>query len=305
VTDLDEQCGDAEREPADLAEPRRDDPRDRPVRFSHLKAMGRSGQHGFEALRYDGEETLARRIGSGVHAMLLGKPVAKWDQPSKAAREGKSKASGAKPSKAPRSGSEWEAFRLGHAGHVILTGREHAHAEAVSASIRRHPIASRLLFSPGAVHEETLLWEQRGRHRRSTPDVRGVSYVAELKTTRDASPDRFFWDARRMAYHAQLADQCAAIEATTGRAPREVFVVAVETARPYVVQVYELSRNALEQGAALCSKWLDALLTAEITGVWGGYHPGIVELDVPTEPSAAWFDVDDDDDDKEDARAAD
>lgn len=284
---------DLEREP-DLNSRRLVDPRTMPVRFSHLKAMGRCGLHCLESFQGDGDKSLARRLGSGVHAMLLGKPFAKWDQPSKAARTGKSKATGKKPSKAPRSGEEWEAFRSAHQGHVIMSAKEHTHAESVSAAIRAHAGASRLLFGPGVVHEHTILWSQKGRSRRSTPDARGADYIAELKTTRDASPDRFLWDARRMSYHAQLADQLAAIEASTGRRPREAFIVAVESARPYVVQVYQLSGHALDQGAQLNKRWLDELLVAEASNVWRGYHPGVVEFDVPTEEdeSPSWFDED-------------
>lgn len=284
-----------DREPADLGAPRV-----RPIRFHHLKAMGRCGAHALEALRSDGEETLAQRIGAGVHAMVFGKPVVKWDQLSKAAKSGKSKSR--TPTKAPRSGEDWEAFRAANPGAVILTAKEWDHAAEMSAAIRAHGPASRLLFADGAIHERTIFFTQRGRARRSTPDVRHPSFVCELKTTKDASPDRFLWDARKLGYHAQLADQCAAIEAETGRRPREAFIVAIEKARPHVIQVYELSRNALEQGERLAKSWLDDLLVAEASGVWRGYHPGIVEFDVPTEEDrGGWFEdgwYEDDDEDE-------
>lgn len=249
--------------------PRIVDTKSMPARFHNLAAMGRSAAHCLASFGSNyAPDSLAMRIGSGTHAMLFGQPYAVFNGTR---RKGTDK----KP-------SPWDAFRTAHAGKVILNPREHAEARAMVAAIKSHAIASRLLFSAGAVHEETIMWEQRGRARRSTPDVRGKSHVVELKTARSVAPRAFARDAGYRYYHAQLADQGAAIEALTGHRPRESYIVAVESAFPYVVQVYQLTDVVLEQGRHLVNEWLDKLITAETTNVWDGYSARVEPLEIWT-----------------------
>lgn len=267
----------------ELDAPRLVDPRTLPARVSHLKAAGVSGAHCLFAFQGDGGETLARRLGSGTHALLLGKPCVVFDQPSKASIEGKSKSK--KPSKAPRSGEVWADFQLQHSGAVILSRKEMDAAERMRDALMACGNAARLIHAADAIYEQTIIWSQLGRARRSTPDIRcagdkdGRSFVAEIKTTRCAAPFPFGRDAKKLAYHAQLADQAAAIQYHTGKAPRSAYIIAVESARPHVVQVYEVPDAILEQGAQLCNMWLERLQMYEATGLWSGYSPRIETLE--------------------------
>jgi hypothetical protein len=261
-------------------------PRALPARIHHLKAAGASGAHCLYAFQGDGAETLARRLGSGTHAMLLGKPVALWDQPSKASstRKSKSKAP-AKESKAPRSGEAWKAFQAQHAGAVILNLKEMDAAKRMVDAIKSCGTADRLLTAPNAIYERSIIWAQCGRARQSTPDLRrgadgsGPSYNCEIKTARSAHRIAFGRDAKRLAYHAQLADQAAAIAYETGRPPTSSYIIAVESSRPHVVQVYEVPKTILEDGARLCMQWLERLQLYETTDQWGGYSQRIETLE--------------------------
>jgi len=254
------------------------DPRTLAARFHHLKAAGQSGKHAMLAFQGDGTDTLARRLGSGAHALLFGKPTALWDQPSKAsqtkARKGKTPSG--KPSKAPRSGEDWDKFQAQHAGAVILTAKEMEAAKRIADAIHGNALAERLLFSPGTIHERSIIWSQLGRARQSTPDARGADHLVELKTTRCAAPGKFKYDAEKLCYHAQVADQRAAIAYETGgRAPREAFIVAVENVAPWCVTVFELLPSVLEAGERICAAWLERLQIYEMTDMWGGYTSGI------------------------------
>lgn len=266
------------------------DTRSLPARVSHLKAAGVSGAHCLHSFAGDDRDTLARRLGSGGHALLLGKPCEVWEQPSQAwikARD-KALAAGEEPpavTLAPRSGKEWAAFQAQHAGAVILTRKEMASARAMSDAILADGKAARLVRAPGVIYERTILWSQLGRSRRSTPDVRcdggpdGRSFVLEIKTCRSAAPFLFGRDAKRYAYHAQLADQREAIRVHTGKAPRDAYIVAVESSPPHVVQVYRVPPLLLEQGAQLCTAWLERLQMYETTQLWSGYSPRIEDLE--------------------------
>ena len=245
-------------------------PRSVPLRFHNLKAMGQSPAHCFQSFQSGRWESLALRLGAGTHAMLFGQPVALWDQPA-------AKGNG----KAPRNGGAWTKFQAANAGAVILNRKEHDQSAAIAAAIRSHPDAARLLFSPNVLHESTIRWTQQGRERQSTPDARGPSHLVELKTTRCAEPGRFQRDAMFRGYHAQLADQSAAIESSTGVRPSEVYIVAVETVEPYVVQVLQLTSRALEQGEKLCRIWFERYMDCERSNAWPGYCAAISEFDVP------------------------
>lgn len=246
------------------------DPSSVPVRFHHLKAMAECGAHAYQSFQDERDETLSMRLGSGVHAMMFGKQVVVWDQP----------AANGKGGKAPRNGKVWDAFRSANPFATILSRKEHDKASRVVASLKSHPQAAELLFAPGVVHESTILWEQNGRARRSTPDARGLSHLVELKTTRCAEPNRFRREGVWRAYHAQVADQAAAIEASTGCRPYACYIVAVETTAPYVVEVFPLTQRALDHGARLCEQWLTRLLDCERSGRWPGYSESATEFDV-------------------------
>lgn len=267
---------------ADADRQKRIDPRTLPVRFSHLKAMGRSAAHCLESFQRDSDSTLAQRLGTGTHAMLFGPPVKLFDLPSKSGK-----------GKAPRNGEAWEAFREANSGSCILIRSEYEQAVRMATAIRNNARAAALLFADGAKYEQTILWTEQGRARRSTPDVRTHRIVVEVKTTQSAKPEAFKWDVRKFAYHGQLADQCAAIEAETGKRPQEAFIVAVEKKPPHVVQTYRLTPRDLEQGERLRRAWFEALRVAEECNVWDGYHAGTVDLDLPDDQELE-FDISDD-----------
>src|SRR4051812_47968660 len=122
------------------------DPRTLPARIGHLKAAGLSGAHCFHSFQLDDSDSLSRRLGAGTHALLFGKPLATWDQPSKASvkRQEKAAKEGKPPTavtKAPRSGEDWLAFTAAHPGAVILTGKEHDAAKRMVDAIRGNAIA--------------------------------------------------------------------------------------------------------------------------------------------------------------------
>jgi hypothetical protein len=237
-------------------------PADVRLRLSTLKSIGKSPMHCLHSMRTPYEPSLSMRIGSGAHALLLGGPKI-VTFPGKVRR-----------------GKEWDAFELEHAGDLILSETEANTAEAINASVRANPLACRVLFQPGMVYEDTINWDWRGKPFRCTPDARGPSHLVDLKTTRDAEPERFLRDAIRMGYHAQMGLYGLAMEAAGGSKPRASYIVAVENKAPHPVTVLELTPRAIDQGERLCRTWLDRFKECERSGVWGGYTEQIVPFDV-------------------------
>lgn len=263
----------------ELAENERVDPATARLRFSHLKAMGKSAAHCLHAMQSNWEPTLAMRIGTGAHSLILGGPELVV-YPGKV-----------------RNGKNWDAFKADNADKIILSRKEHAQAHAINAAVRANPLAQRVLFQPETVYERTIEFEWMGRACRATPDARTHRHLVDLKSTRCAEPEKFRWDAIRMGYHAQMALYVQAMTAEQGFAPKSVYIVAVEQQAPHAVTVLELTSGALQIGERLCRTWMEKFLQCEQSNSWPGYCESVVEFDVPDLELALTFADDDEGDD--------
>lgn len=234
------------------------------LRFSHLKAMGRSPAHCAELRQRDIAPTSAMSRGSAVHALVLGGPrVVAWE-------EGRQ-----------RRGKDFDAFAAANEDARILTAAEYETANRMAEAVKKNVLAMAVL---GGVREQTIHWTARGIECRGTPDAAEYSsHVADLKTTVTAEPGRFTWLALRAAYHAQLAWYMDGIKAAGLGTPREAYVVAVEATRPHPVTVLHLTARALEQGRALYSSWLERYRQCDLAGQWPEYAQDLIALDVADE----------------------
>lgn len=186
------------------------------IRFSELKQMARSPAHYSCALKTPFVQTAPMRLGSLGHACKLGGTFAVFD--------------------GVRRGKAWEAFQEEHAGELIVTPDELATAQAIRDALDRNPLAVAALTGR---HEVELFRDFAGRKLGGTLDVLGDGFITDLKTTHDASPDRFPWQLRKMHYDAQLS-WYAELAKANGYAVHECRVVAVETKPPYAVTVFRV-----------------------------------------------------------------
>jgi hypothetical protein len=294
---------------SDDAPPIATDTRSQPLRYSVLKLMSQSPAHARHAmLRGGGEQTLARRLGSGTHALLLGGATVQVSSglASDNVTAGVKAINDAAEVRVfdgkVRNGNKWKAFLAENDGHVILLQHEHEQALRIAElersgvvlvsaeqyeranrmadAIRSHPIASRVLFEKGTTYEQRIDWTWNGRAWRSTPDAFQFRTLSEIKTTRCADPTRFHWDALKMAYNVQAGIYRRAIYETTGVKIRDAYLFAVESIPPYVVTPFRFSERSLEHGDMLAQRWHERFLECEASGVWPGYVDGIAELDV-------------------------
>lgn len=234
------------------------------LRIGDLKRIGQSPAH-YKAAADIGSSALDK--GSAVHAVLLGgKHVTFYDRVTEAGKA------------APRNGQHWEAFKAAHPDSLILTRAEVEQVDGMVQAVRACPEAMRVLEG---VKEQTLTWDIVGRACRGTPDVRSAEYITELKTCRSSDPRRFMWDALKLAYHAQLAWYLDGAVMAGAGAPKDAYVVAVESSAPYVVTVFRLTARALEMGRATYRGWFEMLQACEDADVWPGYVQCVVPLDVP------------------------
>ena len=226
-----------------------------PVRFSHLRAYGRSGMHGYQArFGIEAEETYAMERGTAVHALV-------FNTRKVVAYPG-----------AQRRGKEYDAFVAAHPDTEILTAAEYEKARGMADAVLACEVARPYLTG---LTEQTILFKWMGEDCRSTPDVRGDGFVTELKSCSVSEPMRFNWHALRMHYHAQMRYEAIAANVPT------CYLVAVEATPPHPVTAFKLTQRALEQGEKLLMLWMERLRGCEQSKQWMPYVSSIVDLDVP------------------------
>jgi hypothetical protein len=260
----------------DIAERPYVDPRSIPTRFSLLKTLDLSPAHYREACQRPQDDSLAARLGgfatdrkealrfgTAVHCFLL-------DMRDKVARYS------GKRDKRVKAYQDFVAEQSARGVLEILNDKEWHRAVAVANAIRRHKTAMRLLFD-GTKVEQRIDWRFCGRAIRSTPDARGRTHEADLKTTVSAEPSAFFRHAGRFFYHAQAWLYAEAMEAETGTRPSDCYLIAVEKTPPVPVSVFRFTDRDLELGEKLCRTWIERLKVCEATDEWPEYLQDIAD----------------------------
>lgn len=243
------------------------------LRHSHLKKMGDAPAK-FLA---NAEKKVAEfGKGTGTHSVLLGgKRLAVWEKKSDEGNQ------------CPRRGKDYEAFKGLNQDSLILLPDEAESVKAMAGAVQANADAMALLAGR---KEKTLYWTIDGRVCRGTPDVDNGINVVELKTCKDSNPKWFWRDSWEFCYHGALSwymDGCA-LQFGRRTIPDEAYIVAVESAPPYIVTVFRVPPELIEVGRRQNRAWLDRLAECEKAKVFPGYATGIVELEYPRNEAKAW-----------------
>jgi hypothetical protein len=239
------------------------DPRDVPVRFSHLKAFAKSAAHYRAAVQAGRPDSPTFRNGRLVHALILG------GMDAFAVYEGE------------RRGNAWKDFAAAHGDkEFIITSADLAKAQPIADAVLADRDAMALLEGE---HEVPVNWTNLGRACSSRIDVIGRRWVTELKTSVDSSPWRFPHLAVRLGYHAQLSWYQHAARFMGRQDVDAAHIVAVEPVPPYAVTKFNLTPSALLEGEKMWRGWMERLLVCEAANVWPAYSEASVDLDVPGE----------------------
>ncbi len=250
-----------------------------PVRFSNLKHIARSPMHYHDAVTRGRDDKPWLRGGRGLHAVLFGTPYVVFNG-------------------AARRGKEWERFceeqwfvgdAVAQQTHEVILAKElplyELQAESIREELRRQGLSHLL---EGDI-EKRIEWEWLGRKCAGTPDVVGDGHVVDVKTTCNADPRRFVWDARKFSYAEQVTwydfarSRCNRDVATGAEIQirkKELFIIAVEKTPPCPVVIWRVTDAKRLEAEKTLRLWFEQLLACEASDQWPGYVQCVQDLDV-------------------------
>jgi exodeoxyribonuclease VIII len=233
-----------------------------PMSYSALKAFAKSPNHYIQYIEGTHETTPAMLLGQAIHCLILephkfNDSFAISPQVDRRTNDGK---------------ASWALFLDSAQDKNILTPAEFDKAALIADITKENYFANQLLdrCKEFEVYKEAGIY---GMQFKGIADAVASTYIVDIKTCSDASPDGFMRQAHNLHYHLQAAIY------------RHIFGVnlfywiAVETTAPHNVQVYRQSDRAFEQA----NKFL-ANLVSSFRGWDGsptGYGDYIMDLDLP------------------------
>lgn len=248
------------------------------INWSKLKILGKSPAHYRHSLLAEQETSDALQVGIATHLAAyeperFATEVVRWD--------------------GDRRGPEWKVFEAANRNRIILKAEPYDLSKALANAARTDKYAAKWFVSGKA--EQTVLWTHEANGRKLSCKARldfisEAGAIVDLKTTRDASPEKFGKQAFELGYHGQAAIYSDAYFTATGKRLPYI-IVAVEKTPPHVVQIYHLDEETIGLGATLYQRLLAQYAVCKEESHWPGYADGPIDLRLPR---WAWpFDEDD------------
>jgi exodeoxyribonuclease VIII len=163
---------------------------------------------------------------------------------------------------------------------VIVDPDTYNTVRAIAESVRRHPVAARILAQGEAeMSAFGLVDDVRCKAR---PDWwSGVMrIVADLKTTNDASPAGVARSVANFRYHVQQPFYTD-VMAAEGLAVDSFVFIFVEKTPPFLVGVYVLDTEAVEIGREEYQRDLAMYRECKETGIWPGLSERLELITLP------------------------
>lgn len=250
------------------------------VHFSRLKKFALSAAHYRHSVDNEIETTRAMRLGTLVDMLLLTDktPIV---------------------SSLNRNSLDYKSLRKRTPEEIdIFSTAEHEEGLAMVAAAEAHPIARDFLGldDPDRRTQIPLEWTSMGIPRGTRGlDVVTKKRLVDLKCTQTTNPGPFGWHARRMFWHAQLADYVEACAQNEIDISGGVYLLGIESSAPYPITALRMTEGALLEGSKLVRKWLEAYRSCDLAGVWPDYTQSPVDLEIyDSETIVVGADPDDD-----------
>ena len=181
---------------------------------------------------------------------------------------------------APRKGSaartEWEE---NNPKAVALTPSQWENVHAMAESFKNTPCTiARELLEEGT--PELSVWFDdplTGLRCKIRPDwLRDDNINIDLKSTKDGSPEGFFWEIKRWGYNYQAAFYKRGIDlayaaAGVKRRAGAFIIIAIENFPPYEVAVYMITEEIMAEAQTRINASLERYADCLSTDTWPGY----------------------------------
>lgn len=244
------------------------------INWSKVEPYLRSAAHG-KAAEMRAEDSDALTVGQAVHRAVL--EPALFDTEF-----------GTIPDDAPQKRSNadkawWAQFYADNAGRTMLKPETLRSVKLMSQAVYDRPRASAMLTAEGNTREVVAVWmhPEFGVWCKGRIDLltrwQGGTYIADLKTARDASPWAFSRDIKTFNYHGQAAFYKDGLN-TIAPFDRKWAWIVVEK-EPAVAVVYDCGEATMELGQREARRAMQTYIDAEAAQKWPGYPDG--EIDVP------------------------
>jgi hypothetical protein len=251
------------------------------MHHSDLVEFNRSAAHARQAMEHPDVPTPALELGHAVHAAIL--------EPARFAAEFVCGPliDGRRPDRRTTIGKDaWKRAEAEAGGRELLDVDDWTACTNMRDAVWSHPYARRLLSARG-VNEVGMAWTDKprdvklkGRLDRFTVLPDGWPAIVDLKTAADGSQRAFERAIADYKYHQQAALYVDGAYELQPVHRRYVFIV-VEKAPPFVVAVYELGDDSIDQGRFEYSRNLDTLVRCRKTGQWPGYTEDLELVSLP------------------------
>lgn len=218
------------------------------------------------------QSTPAMDFGTAVHRLMLQPEefqksygVLKDDWVSKSAR--------------PKTTKKWKEAEAKTPGVTLITPKEYEEYNACLQSGYEHPRASNLLSDSSAEREVTTTWtdDYTGLDLKAKYDLISEvhGWIADIKTTRDASPGSFSKSAANFGYVFQAAFYLQQVPSY------DYYIIAIETAPPYLTAVYQFNPDDMQHGQRQVAEALEQYAHCVNENDWHGYPDDVQTLEMP------------------------
>lgn len=169
-----------------------------------------------------------------------------------------------------RAGSKWKEFAAANQGKILVKSDDKI--LYVLESLTDHEEANAILACDGQA-QPAFRWETEVNgvplKRRAKLDklAADLSFIADLKTTNDPSPEAFAKTIMDLRYYTQAVWYQDAVEAHHGVRP-PFLIIAVQNCEPFDCEVYELNDTFIALGRKLIDEKLREFVDCRESDTW-------------------------------------
>lgn len=221
--------------------------------------------------------TASMEFGTMLHALVLDEPLPFYVQPD-------TYQSDDGPKKWNNNAGVCKAWCADHCDRTIISAAEARKLSDLSAAVKSDTRAKMLLDAAINTEASCFVTDEKTRLRlKGRPDIIGPDFIADIKTTSDASTFALSRTIAEFRYHVQAA-MYRRILRQLGRDTKHWYFIAVETGSYPRINVRRLTDLAIVQGEVDLDADLERLQQCMEDGCWPGLSGDgdeIGDVDIP------------------------